>query len=67
MRTNDVVRVLTIVSTIFAPPTFIVGVYGMNFSYMPELHWTGGYPTVWGAMILISILMLIFFKRKNWV
>jgi magnesium transporter len=71
-RLNDIMRVLTMIATIFIPLTFITGVYGMNFSNpdslwaMPELHWYYGYPLVWGIMILIVIGMFIYFKRKNW-
>lgn len=65
-RLNEVIRVLTVISTIFMPLTFIVGVYGMNFDFMPELRWRGGYFLIWGIMILIVIVMLTFFKRKKW-
>jgi magnesium transporter len=65
-RLNEVMKVLTIISTIFIPLTFIVGVYGMNFKYMPELEWRNGYFLIWGIMLVIFIVMLIFFKRKKW-
>jgi magnesium transporter len=65
-RMNEVMKVLTVISTIFIPLTFIVGVYGMNFDYMPELRWPAGYLTVWGVMILIVAGMLRFFKYKKW-
>ncbi len=65
-RMNEVMRVLTIISTIFIPLTFIVGVYGMNFDNMPELHWHSGYYGVWGIMIFIAGTMMIFFKYKKW-
>jgi len=65
-RMNEVMRVLTIISTIFIPLTFIVGVYGMNFDNMPELHWHRGYYEVWGVMIFIACAMMIFFKYKKW-
>jgi len=72
-KLNDVMRVLTVISTIFIPLTFIVGVYGMNFSVntksswaMPELHWEYGYPILWIFMSGIALGMLIFFKRKGW-
>jgi magnesium transporter len=66
-RMNSIMKVLTIIATIFIPLTFIVGVYGMNFRYMPELAWRWGYPAVWGLMVLVFIGMLIFFKRKKWL
>jgi len=66
-RMNEVMKVLTIISTIFIPLTFIAGVYGMNFRYMPELEQTWAYPAVWGLMGLIVIGMLTFFKRKKWI
>ena len=65
-KMNDIMRVLTVIATIFIPLTFIAGIYGMNFKYMPELEWHWGYPVVWGIMLLIGILMLIYFKIKNW-
>jgi magnesium transporter len=66
-RMNRVMKVLTIISTIFIPLTFIVGVYGMNFTHMPELAEPLAYPLVWGVMVLIAIAMLIFFKRRHWL
>jgi magnesium transporter len=66
-RMNEVMKVLTIIATIFIPLTFIAGIYGMNFTNMPELGWPMGYFMVWGLMILIFIGMLIFFKRKGWM
>lgn len=66
-RMNEIMKVLTIISTIFIPLTFIVGVYGMNFKYMPELSQPWGYPMVWGLMIGIVIGMLLFFKKKKWL
>ena len=65
-RLNEVIKVLTVISTIFMPLTFIVGVYGMNFLFMPEIKWHWGYYGVWGVMIAIVIGMLSFFKRKKW-
>lgn len=64
-RTNEVVRVLTVFSAFFMPLTFIVGLYGMNFHFMPELSWPWGYPAVLGLMALVSISIWIYFKRKN--
>lgn len=66
-RMNEVMKVLTIIATIFIPITFIVGVYGMNFKYMPELEWHWGYPAVWGLMIAVVAGLLIYFKKKNWL
>jgi magnesium transporter len=65
-RLNDVIRLLTIISTIFIPLTFIVGVYGMNFEYFPELHWKYGYLFIWILMITIAGGMIYFFKYKKW-
>jgi magnesium transporter len=65
-KLNEVMKVLTVISTIFMPLTFIVGVYGMNFRHMPELDWPLGYYGIWGMMILIFVGMLFFFKRKKW-
>lgn len=66
-KMNEIMKVLTIVSTIFMPLTFIVGIYGMNFHYMPELEWKWAYPAVMLLTLLIAIFMLIFFKKKNWL
>jgi magnesium transporter len=66
-RMNSVMKVLTIISTIFIPLTFIVGVYGMNFRFMPELDMRYAYPITWAVMILIVISMLIIFKRRHWL
>jgi magnesium transporter len=60
-------KVLTIIATIFIPLTFIVGIYGMNFEYMPELRWRWGYFAVLFAMIIIGIGMLIHFRKKKWL
>jgi magnesium transporter len=64
-RNNDVMRLLTIFSAFFLPLTFIVGVYGMNFDYFPELKWESGYFYVWSVMIGISVFIFIWFKRKK--
>jgi len=66
-RLNEIVRVLTIISTIFVPLTFIVGLYGMNFKFMPEIDYPYSYPIVLGSMLLIVVLMLIYFRRKRWI
>lgn len=66
-RTNSVMQLLTIVSTIFIPLTFIAGVYGMNFDYMPELHWQYGYIGVWVLMFIITLIMIWLTKRRNWL
>jgi magnesium transporter len=65
-KMNEVMKVLTVISTIFIPLTFVVGVYGMNFDYMPELRWPWGYYGVWGVMIAIVIGMLFYFRKKKW-
>lgn len=65
-RLNEVMKVLTVISTIFIPLTFIVGIYGMNFEHMPELHSLWGYPAVWCVMITIALGMVFFFKRRKW-
>jgi magnesium transporter len=66
-RMNNVMKVLTGISVIFMPLTFVAGIYGMNFDNMPELHWQYGYYYVWGFMILSVIGMLIYFKKKDWL
>jgi len=66
-RMNEIMKVLTIIGTIFIPLTFVAGVYGMNFKYMPELDWRMAYPAVWGVMIAITIVMIVYFRRKKWL
>jgi len=66
-RLNSVMKVLTIIATIFMPLTFIAGIYGMNFKYMPELEWRWGYPAIWLIVMIIGISMLIYFKKKKWL
>lgn len=66
-KTNDVMKVLTIIATIFIPLTFIVGVYGMNFEHMPELHWPWAYFAVMAVMGIIALLMLWYFRKKKWL
>lgn len=66
-RTNEIMRVLTIFSVFFMPLTFIVGIYGMNFKYMPELEKPGAYPLTMGAMFLITLGIYFWFKRKGWL
>lgn len=66
-KMNEVMQVLTIIATIFIPLTFVVGVYGMNFENMPELSWKYGYPAVWVIMILLTLGMIIYFRKKRWL
>ena len=67
IRLNNVMRLLAIISTIFMPLSFIAGVYGMNFDYMPELHTRYGYFIVLGTMLVAMVGMLIYFRRKRWI
>ena len=66
-KLNEVMKVLTIIATIFIPLTFIAGVYGMNFDYMPELKWHFGYPLIMGLMAVAALLMVWYFQRKGWI
>lgn len=66
-RMNDVMKVLTIIATIFIPLTFVAGIYGMNFDFMPELHLRWAYPATLGVMAVIALGMLIFFRRRKWI
>jgi len=66
-RMNGVMKVLTIISTVFIPLTFIVGVYGMNFKFMPELDIPYAYPICWAVMVLIVIVMFVLFKKRHWI
>ncbi len=65
-RMNQVMKVLTVISTIFIPLTFLAGIYGMNFDFFPELHWRWGYPALWGVMAVLAGGMLFLFRRKKW-
>jgi magnesium transporter len=66
-RMNEVMKFLTIIGTIFIPLTFLAGVYGMNFKFMPELGWRWGYFLIWGVMVAVGISLLVYFKRKKWL
>lgn len=66
-KTNQIMKVLTVISTIFIPLTFIVGVYGMNFKYMPELEWFWGYPMIWLIMIGLVIGLIVYFRKNDWL
>jgi len=65
-RMNEVMKVLTVIATLFMPLTFIAGIYGMNFKYMPELEWRWGYAMVWALLLIIAGGMLLYFRRKKW-
>ena len=66
-KMNEVMKVLTIIATIFIPLTFIAGIYGMNFKQMPELEWKWGYLAIWIVILILGGLMLLGFKRKKWL
>jgi magnesium transporter len=66
LKQNEVMKTLTIIATIFIPLTFVAGIYGMNFEYMPELTWKYGYPSIWVLFIVTTALMVYYFKRKRW-
>ena len=66
-KMNETMKVLTTVATIFIPLTFIAGIYGMNFEYMPELKWKYGYFIIWGVMIFTLLGMIVYFKKKKWL
>lgn len=65
-RMNEIMKVLTMIATLFIPLTFIAGIYGMNFEFMPELKWRYAYFGVWGIMVLVTLMMIVYFKRKKW-
>ena len=66
-KMNEVMKVLTIMASIFIPLTFMAGIYGMNFEYMPELKWKYSYFVLWGLMIMVFLGMILYFKRKKWL
>ncbi|MDH5190987.1 MAG: magnesium/cobalt transporter CorA [Gammaproteobacteria bacterium] len=66
-KMNEVMKVLTVFASIFIPLTFIAGIYGMNFEYMPELKWKWAYPVLLGLFLVIPVVLLIYFKKKKWL
>ena len=66
-RLNETMKVLTLFAAVFIPLTFLVGVYGMNFEYMPELRWPWAYPALWATMIGIGVGLVVFFRRRRWI
>lgn len=66
-RTNEIIKILTIFTAILMPPTFLVGLYGMNFRYMPEVTWKYGYIFFWVVVVIVTIALLFFFKKKKWI
>ena len=65
-KMNEVMKVLTVIATIFIPLTFVAGIYGMNFEFMPELKWRYGYLFFWGIIVAVGAAMLAYFRRKKW-
>jgi len=66
-KMNQVMKVLTVFASIFIPLTFLTGIYGMNFEFMPELKWKWAYPLLWGLFITIPLVLLVYFRRKKWL
>lgn len=66
-RMNEIMKVLTVIATVFIPLTFIAGVYGMNFEHMPELHWRWGYFLIWAVMLAVGLGLLLYFRRRKWL
>ena len=66
-KMNEVMKTLTIFASIFIPLTFVAGIYGMNFKYMPELDYRYSYPILWGLILILAGLLLLYFKRKKWL
>ncbi|MCI5130200.1 MAG: magnesium and cobalt transport protein CorA [Candidatus Electrothrix sp. EH2] len=66
-RMNEIMKVLTLFASVFIPLTFLAGIYGMNFEYMPELHWKWAYPTLWSLFLAIPIGLLCYFRKKKWL
>jgi magnesium transporter len=67
LQQNKIIKIFTVVSVIFMPPTLIASMYGMNFRYLPELNWKYGYPFSIGLMVTFSAIVLIYFRRKKWL
>jgi len=66
-KMNQIMKVLTVFASIFIPLTFLAGIYGMNFEYMPELGWKWGYPLLWVVFITLPVVLIIFFRKKKWL
>lgn len=66
-RMNEIMKVLTIMASVFIPLTFIAGVYGMNFQFMPEISWRWGYPAIWAVFFSLTLGMVLYFRRKGWI
>jgi magnesium transporter len=66
-RMNEIMKVLTVIATIFIPMTFLAGVWGMNFRHMPELEWWWSYPAFWLLIVAVAVFMLLYFRRKKWL
>ena len=66
-KMNQIMKVLTVFASIFIPLTFITGIYGMNFENMPELHWKWAYPVLWGVFATVTLVLLVYFKKKKWL
>lgn len=66
-KMNEIMKILTVFASIFIPLTFIAGIYGMNFEYMPELKWKWAYPALWVSFITIPVVLLVYFRKKRWL
>ncbi|MRR32777.1 magnesium/cobalt transporter CorA, partial [bacterium] len=66
-RMNEIMKVLTMIGTVFIPLTFLAGVYGMNFRYFPELDQTWAYPAFWGVCLIVALTMFFMFRKRNWM
>ena len=66
-KTNEIIKILTIFTVMLMPATFLVGLWGMNFRYMPELEWEYGYLIFWVVLVIITVVMILFFKKKKWI
>ena len=64
---NKIIKIFTVVNVVFLPPTLIASMYGMNFDFMPELHWKLGYPFAFGLMVVFTVAILLIFKLKKWL
>jgi magnesium transporter len=67
LEQSQIIKIVSVAALVFLPPTLVASIYGMNFDFMPELHWFAGYPYALGCMVLSAILPYLYFKKRGWL